>query len=98
MPTTKIEGGYNARYRYSAFDKTTDIEVYVESDEDIKAYVLSRDALKDFDAGDEFEWFSAGTVRGSRTLKCRVPRNVRWVLLLVNRGKETAAVHWEVVA
>lgn len=98
MPTTKIEGGYNVRYKYSSFDRTTDVEVYVESDEEIRAYVLSRDALKDFDAGSEFEWFAAGTVRGSRTFRCRVPRNVRWVLLMVNRGDETAAVHWEVVA
>ena len=98
MPTTKIEADYNVRYKYSSFDRSTDVEVRIESDEPIKAYILSRDDLKDFDDGGDFDYFVRGTVDGERTLRCRIPVNTRWALLMVNRGTETAAVHWEFIA
>lgn len=98
VPTTKIEADYNVRYKYSSFDRSTDVEVRIESDEPIKAYILSRDDLKDFDDGGDFDYFVRGTVDGERTLRCRIPVNTRWALLMVNRGTETAAVHWEFIA
>lgn len=98
MPTALVESGFNIRSRQPTMSRTTNFEIYVESDQAIMVYALSEDGMDAFDSSEGFTPIVQGRVLDSRTLKVRIPAGEPWYLLMVNKTSHDAAVHWQVRA